>query len=135
MLSPGGIAVVKITSRGHRREINALMQLILNQSQISVSGIYRYAPPEHVSHSHSRKYNRVERLQKIKNPNLNYVVIDDFIHSGNTLNCSIQALEKQGVPQNNIWFLGDILYDDGSVKDGGPFLDKASLFFDYAASR
>ena len=91
-----------------------------------------YIPPVEVSHAGYK--HRDEQIPKIGDPNLTYIISDDKIHGGETLECAIRALRGQGVQIKDMWFLVSEIVDyDGTNKP--PFFDVPDVFLAYCASR
>ncbi|MBI2576706.1 hypothetical protein HYV84_05825 [Candidatus Woesearchaeota archaeon] len=89
---------------------------------LSSANRFKYMPPKGASHHLSEK----EEIPKVDDPSRPFVVIDDTLDGGKTLDLAVQRLIGQGVPRDNIWFLvGEIR--QMSVYDG-PFLDRESVY-------
>ncbi len=95
-------------------------------SGLEIQEVYSYIPPPGIAWN---KHFREEIIPQIKNPNTLYVIVDDYLGQGSTLEHAVEMLKSQEVPIKNMWFLVNELdgYSNGS---GLVYLDKAKHFLE-----
>lgn len=123
--SVNDIAVVVIPSRLVPHSIEARLYLLQSCIGVPESRIFTYVPPDEVSHKRYKPDGtawpyREEKIPIVRDPRLTYIVLDDILDTGRTLQRAAVRLEEQGVHPDNIWFFGCVV-DEGCFN----VLDKA----------
>ncbi len=125
------IATVAIPKTTTEADIASKLLGDLISCGLKIEREYRYIPPDNVGTTAKYKHgHRQEQVPTIDNPGMTYLIIDDIIDKGGTLEIAITRLEEQGVSRDKIWFLSGCIWDKSRVNIG-PFLDRASVFLDY----
>ena len=120
---PEDIAIIRMYSVTNLSAICRLTTLLSERVPVPQERIFNYTPA-------SLLFHREELLPRLENPNLHYVVIDNIVYTGTTLESATNALKRSGVAPENVWYLG---YFRNSAD--GIALDRARKIIVYASTR
>ena len=101
------IGLIMTHSSTNSYYITQLVTLFLQRIPIQQRRILEYMAP-------SSSLHRQESELKVEDPSSHYVVIDNIVYTGKTLASAWNALVRNGVNRNNVWYMGLIRnVDDG----------------------
>ena len=147
------IARVRITSRSNAfvlRMMGEILDIWLGNTPPERR--FEYTPPNEVSHltgtpeavEISRRIitkpgvsfePNVESIPKLADPSLSYLIYDDDIDGGDTLECTVRTIEGQGVARDRIWFYAGQIFDAGIISSIDSYVDRADVFLEYVKER
>lgn len=126
--SAEGIAQVIIPDANiYKKILNSLLAW-----EIPSERTFFYTPPGTVG---NKRLPREEKIPKVIDPSLTYVVLDDMFERGGTLKSAVQRLEEQEV--KDIWFFAACISEYIPTRDPkvdgytSGFLDRAEVFLKY----
>ena len=126
----GAQYIVIPTSKGTQYDSCMLALFLEGRERLGEEKIYTYIPPRSVGHDSSL---RIERIPMLTDTSCLYLIIDDVLETGKTLNHALGRVTEQNVPLENIWCCVSTIFSSKPTPLG-PFLDRAAAFQQWIAT-
>jgi len=123
-----GLIIIPTTKNsGYEREMVNLLSM--SEFPIPEKRTFEYTPPRSVGHNLSPRDEKIPHLD----PSLAYIIGDDSIEEGNTLDIAVKRAVEQNISLEKIWSFIAITLNKKWISINCYF-DKPKIFLDYLKS-